>query len=1094
VNRPARDWNPLCRARTAHSLKFPQVSQSGGRFQKGISPIKKLDLSPFVLVVVTVLLSVTSRAGQVTVDGRNFTLPDGFVIDRVAGPPLVNRPITAAFDDAGRLYVADSSGSNDNVQKQLADKPHRIVRLLDSDGDGKFDRQTVFADKMMFPEGTMWHDGSLYVSAPPSIWKLTDKDGDGVAEERVEWFQGKTLTGCANDLHGPYPGPDGWIYWCKGAFARQTYERSGKSPLVTRAAHIFRCRPDGTGIEPVMTGGMDNPVDLVFTPGGERIFTTTFFVHPSGGQRDGLIHAIYGGICGKVHDPIFDPAHKWTSPQVMPVLLHMGPAAPCGLVRYESDSFGKDYENNLFACYFNLHKVSRHVLTHQDATFTTKDEDFVTSPDLDFHPTDVIEDAGGGLIVVDTGGWYKLCCPTSQLHKPDVLGAVYRVRRRDAKKTDDPCGLALSWKTMTPAGLVNRLDDARPTVRKRAIEHLAKLGEPAVAPLASWARFAVGVGAGPENPATGPRRAAARVDRVWAACRIDQPGARAIVRSALDDPDELVRQAAIHAAGLWRDREAVARLTTLLAAPSIHNRRAAAEALGRIGDAHAVAALLDAAGQTIDRTLEHSIRYALIEIADPAATAAGLDSKNWRVSVAAMVALDEMDGGRLEPKFVAERLASTEPAVKDTAAWIIGRHVEWTGALAGVLGRRLDQTDLPPAERALLERQLGQFAQAKPIQQLLAARVSDSAALWAVRESCLKAMAWSDLKPNQLPAAWIAALVGVLSGEGSSTALVPQAVATARALALTRESAGDLPNRLLKIGADAHQPAKLRLASLAAVPGGVDHPDEVAFTFLLAELNRDQPVAIRTTAADVLARARLSPSQLHRLSDALATAGPLEVDRLLAAFEQSTDQELGLKLLKALAESPALSSLRVDALKTHLAKYGPEVKSQAEALCKKLNVDASKQQARLEQLMTTLSAGDIRRGQLVFHSDKAACFSCHAIGYRGGTVGPDLTRVGSIRSERDLMESIVFPSASLVRSFEPIAVATSDGKVTSGLLRGETADDLVLATGVNQEARIARRQIEEIRPSTVSIMPGGLDQQLSPQELADLIAFLKACK
>ena len=89
-----------------------------------------------------------------------------------------------------------------------------------------------------------------------------------------------------------------------------------------------------------MTGGMDNPVDVVFTPGGERIFTSTFFQHPGGGKRDGLIHAIYGGIYGKVHGPIFEPAHKWTGPEVMPVLLHLGPAAPCGLTRYESTAFG----------------------------------------------------------------------------------------------------------------------------------------------------------------------------------------------------------------------------------------------------------------------------------------------------------------------------------------------------------------------------------------------------------------------------------------------------------------------------------------------------------------------------------------------------------------------------------------------------------------------------------------------------------------------------------------------------------------------------------------------------------------------------------
>src|SRR5271156_1872104 len=331
------------------------------------------------IAVFAALLAPASQAGEFKLDGHVFTIPEGFTIERIAGPPLVDRPITAAFDDEGRLYVADSSGSNDNVKKQLAEKPHRIVRLEDRDGDGKFDTKTVFADRMMFPEGTMWYAGSLYVAAPPSIWKLTDTNGDGVADQRTEWFAGKTLTGCANDLHGPYPGLDGWIYWCKGAFAQQTYERPGKSPFVTRAAHIFRCRPDGTGIEPVMTGGMDNPVDVAFTSGGERIFTTTFLVNPGGGQRDGLIHAIYGGIYGKVHDPIFDPSHKWTGPEVMPVLLHMGPAAPCGLTRYESDAFGKAYQDNLFACYFNLHKVSRHVLTPQSATFTSKDEDFVSS-------------------------------------------------------------------------------------------------------------------------------------------------------------------------------------------------------------------------------------------------------------------------------------------------------------------------------------------------------------------------------------------------------------------------------------------------------------------------------------------------------------------------------------------------------------------------------------------------------------------------------------------------------------------------------------------------------------------------------------------
>ncbi len=146
-------------------------------------------LRRIALCAVCVLVPAVARAAEIPLDGQVFTLPDGFEIEVVAKPPIVNRPITGAFDEQGRLYVADSSGSNDKVKKQLAERPHRILRLEDTNGDGKFDRHTVFADKMMFPEGTMWLDGSLYVSAPPSIWKLTDTDGDGVADRRQEWLQ-----------------------------------------------------------------------------------------------------------------------------------------------------------------------------------------------------------------------------------------------------------------------------------------------------------------------------------------------------------------------------------------------------------------------------------------------------------------------------------------------------------------------------------------------------------------------------------------------------------------------------------------------------------------------------------------------------------------------------------------------------------------------------------------------------------------------------------------------------------------------------------------------------------------------------------------
>ena len=152
------------------------------------------------------------------------------------------------------------------------------------------------------------------------------------------------------------------------------------------------------------------------------------------------------------------------------------------------------------------------------------------------------------------------------------------------------------------------------------------------------------------------------------------------------------------------------------------------------------------------------------------------------------------------------------------------------------------------------------------------------------------------------------------------------------------------------------------------------------------------------------------------------------------------------------------------------------------------------QSARLEELLPKLQAGDVRRGQAIFNSTKAACSSCHAIGYLGGDLGPDLTRIGQVRTERDLLEGILFPSASFVRSYEPVIVTTRDGEEYSGVLRKDAADEVILATGPGAQVRVARSDITASRSGKVSVMPQGLDQQLTLQELADLLSFLKATR
>jgi putative heme-binding domain-containing protein len=237
--------------------------------------------------------------------------------------------------------------------------------------------------------------------------------------------------------------------------------------------------------------------------------------------------------------------------------------------------------------------------------------------------------------------------------------------------------------------------------------------------------------------------------------------------------------------------------------------------------------------------------------------------------------------------------------------------------------------------------------------------------------------------------------------------------------------------------------------------------------------------------------ARLLPAFAHPSGGTTSTSSQNNRD---AVERVPPSVAVGLRFVASLKESKGLSGVRPDALRNVATNYPVVVQAKVDELLASLNQDAAKQAAHLNELLASWPKGDIRRGQLVFNSTKAACSSCHKIGYAGGNVGPDLTAIGQARTERDLLESIVYPSASFVRSYEPLIVLTKANDDYSGVLKKDAADEIVLATGPNAEVHVARSDITEMRPGTLSVMPAGLDQQLSKQELADLVTFLKNTK
>ncbi len=139
--------------------------------------------------------------------------------------------------------------------------------------------------------------------------------------------------------------------------------------------------------------------------------------------------------------------------------------------------------------------------------------------------------------------------------------------------------------------------------------------------------------------------------------------------------------------------------------------------------------------------------------------------------------------------------------------------------------------------------------------------------------------------------------------------------------------------------------------------------------------------------------------------------------------------------------------------------------------------------------------GNPDHGRKLFSDLKGlACIKCHAVGKEGGAVGPELSSVASKYPRDELIAAVLNPSAKISSGYEPIVLALSDGRVLTGIVRNETADALEIQDADAKTARVAKDQIEDRKRSDVSLMPNGLAEGLSPQDFADLIAYLETLK
>jgi putative heme-binding domain-containing protein len=319
---------------------------------------------------------------------KAFKLPPGFEINLVAAEPEIQKPLNMAFDERGRIWLTCT------VEYPYAaplDRPGRdSIRVLeDTDGDGRYEKVTVFADGLNIPIGIYPYKGGCIAWSIPNIWHFEDTDGDGRCDKRTVLYGPFDHT---RDVHGNCNafrrGFDGWIYACHG-FNNDSHVRGSDGHEVhLNSGNTFRFKIDGSRIEH-FTHGQVNPFGMCFDELFD-IFTADCHSKP----LTQLIRGGYYPSFGKPHDGLgFVPS----------MMDHShGSTAICGVVKYSGENFPKEYRGNFLSGNVMTSRINQNKPEYHGSTIRAIEQpDFLSTTDPWFRPVDLQIGPDGALYILD---------------------------------------------------------------------------------------------------------------------------------------------------------------------------------------------------------------------------------------------------------------------------------------------------------------------------------------------------------------------------------------------------------------------------------------------------------------------------------------------------------------------------------------------------------------------------------------------------------------------------------------------------------------------------------------------------------------------
>jgi putative membrane-bound dehydrogenase-like protein len=1023
-----------------------------------------------------------------------------------AAEPLLVNPTNIDVDSRGRVWVAEglnyrlTRGGNKKFNRiEDADK---IKILEDTDGDGKADKATVFADKVFpvpmgiaveehYDRAGKYQGCRVFVGNSPDLLVLEDTDGDDKADKRYALLTGFGGIDSDHGVHGMVLGLDGRLYFSHGdgccsvqhdhserAQNFDVIDKSGRHVSSDQLANTLRVNRDGTQFEIICDRQRNNYETSVNAFG--NVFTSDNDDDGNRGCR--VIWAMDGGHYG--YRTPGSPRH-WGEevPGNVPKLVGTGNGSPCGIMVYEGELLPPEYRGAVLEVDAGTRQVNFFPLTRKGAAFRTQYKVFLGGSDPWFRPVDACAGPDGSVFVAD---WYDAGVG-GHAFSDQTTGRIYRVAPAGHKSQKVKVDFS------TVEGLVAALKS--PTI---AAQDAARRG------LIAWGKEGnVGSDVGTVAVHDKDPIYRARALWVWHAIEGDTVAMVPLI-DAVNQGEPRLREQAIRMLG--RDcREngrveyqkpeaklppaALKYLDTLLAMaddPDAGVRRELILALrnvptDKVGDAlRKLAASWD--GQ--DRWYLEALGLAL-EKRESAYLARLFDGTLYGA-----LNLDQAGKDRkvaLPPYFPVDRNeAYIETGTPDLPASAVSKYL----GLAWRIHRR---EVLPVLERVM------SYLRAPDLQQAaddILERLNEPDTADLVADLAMK----TDDSVHR--GALFALLARRLAGEWNSAHERPKVLKTidlAMANPETRQQGialaaatrdGRYRGTLERFAQDVTAPEEVRVAAVDAIGSFKITPNRVLEQ--LVSSVRGKPSSNSVAEAAVRAMAEHSGAR-GRLTDLLTGREyPLGLRRQ-ALRSVALLKDGGSHVIELARGGKLPEDLKNEA--TTLVHTSPDrrVREQASSVLPLPKTAAGRPLPSIFQLVRR--DGNADNGRTVFfRAGTNSCGSCHRVQGNGQWIGPDLSTIGVKYGKEELIRSILSPSAAIGFTFRSLVVALADGRVLTGLPVEETADRLVLKTALGERQSIAISSIEDRRTSDVSLMPEGMAQTMTDQELVDLLAYLSTLK